>query len=144
MRGSLRWNFIGAGTGMVLTFVLSLGSNLLQTTLIRSLYSFVILFVLIFMFRLILGILMGINGAAGAEETQGRHGVGGTLDYVTPDDSEELNGLLKNGAPPESHQEPEDEEADLSFAPLEPPQLVNKNKLQPEELAKAIRHLNEE
>ncbi|ANE47560.1 hypothetical protein SY83_16155 [Paenibacillus swuensis] len=138
MIGTIRWNVIGALAGMLLTFGLSSSTNLLQTSVIRSLYCFALVFFIIFFLRWLAGLFMAMGESSPELTSSSNHDEemkGSTLDYTTPDDGQELHELLKEGH--------EAERIDLSFSPLEPPQLINKNKLQPEELAKAIRHLNE-
>lgn len=133
--GSLRINLWSGVVGSILTFVLSVGSNLLTTSLIRGLIAFVFWFLLAFVLRWTLGVVARPDlGNAQSRASSQVDGVGKNLDLTTPDENENLNDLLK----------PKPEQTDVGdngFAPLNPPKLVsNKN---PEELAKAVRHLTD-
>lgn len=55
--GSLRINLWSGVVGFILTFVLSVGSNLLTTSLIRGLIAFVFWFLLAFVLRWTLGVV---------------------------------------------------------------------------------------
>ncbi|WP_346657570.1 hypothetical protein [Paenibacillus sp. YPG26] len=57
------------------------------------------------------------------------------LDLTTPDETEELNDLLK--------QKPDVPSEPSEFSPLNPPKLVKTSEQDPEEMAKALRHLTE-
>ncbi|MGG1616887.1 hypothetical protein ACIFQM_15885 [Paenibacillus sp. NRS-1782] len=133
--GSLRINLWSGVVGFILTFVLSTGSNLLTTSLIRGLVAFVFWFLLAFVLRWTLGVVARPDlGNAQSRASSQVDGVGGKLDLTTPDEDENLNELLK----------PKPEQTDgknTDFAPLNPPKLVsNKDS---EELAKAVRHLTD-
>ncbi|MDO7905808.1 hypothetical protein Q5741_05185 [Paenibacillus sp. JX-17] len=138
LKGSLRINFWSGLIGFVLTFLVSAASNLLTTSLIRGLIAFAIWFVLAFALRWVLAMTMNeeadasaaMDGNASSRDEQ----VGTKLNLTTPDESEDLNELLK--------QKPEVLEGDQNgFAPLNPPKLVSTK--DPEELAKAVRHLTD-
>ncbi|NEU25360.1 hypothetical protein [Paenibacillus ottowii] len=133
--GSLRINLWSGVVGFILTFVLSVGSNLLTTSLIRGLIAFVFWFLLAFVLRWTLGVVARPDlGNAQDRASSQVDGVGGNLDLTTPDENENLNELLK----PKPEQT---DEGNNGFAPLKPPKLVS-NK-DPEELAKAVRHLTD-
>jgi len=133
--GSLRINLWSGVVGFILTFVLSVGSNLLTTSLIRGLIAFVFWFLLAFVLRWTLGVVARPDlGNAQSRASSQVDGVGGNLDLTTPDENEDLNELLK----PKPEQT---DEGNNDFAPLNPPKLVS-NK-DPEELAKAVRHLTD-
>ncbi|KOS03984.1 MULTISPECIES: hypothetical protein [Paenibacillus] len=133
--GSLRINLWSGVVGFILTFVLSVGSNLLTTSLIRGLIAFVFWFLLAFVLRWTLGVVARPDlGNAQSRASSQVDGVGGNLDLTTPDENENLNELLK----PKPEQT---DEGKNGFAPLNPPKLVS-NK-DPEELAKAVRHLTD-
>ncbi|MEC0183366.1 hypothetical protein P4H61_17895 [Paenibacillus peoriae] len=133
--GSLRINLWSGVVGFCLTFVLSVGSNLLTTSLIRGLIAFVFWFLLAFVLRWTLGVVARPDlGNAQSRASSQVDGVGENLDLTTPDENENLNELLK----PKPEQT---DGGDPGFAPLNPPKLVS-NK-DPEELAKAVRHLTD-
>ncbi|CAG7623750.1 hypothetical protein ACFQI7_04210 [Paenibacillus allorhizosphaerae] len=139
MIGSIRWNFIVGGIAFFLTFLLSIGSNIWLTTFLRSLYSFLFLFVLVFGFRYLLGTFAGLNGLSVLDtEPADEEGKGTSVDALTPDEEEELHLLLKqsmnsNGSP-----------QSMEFSPLNPPKLSTKVDAGPEELAQAVRRMSED
>ncbi|WP_308639268.1 hypothetical protein [Paenibacillus silvisoli] len=139
MVGSWRWNVtLGVG-GSLLTFFFSLGSNGLAITSLRCLYAFAAFFALAFVFRIVAAsIFPPVTSAAATEQTGDESAKGQSVDYATPDQSDELNELLKHqmdgNVVLESGQEP-------NFQPLKPPKLVSTQNRDPEDLAKAIRHL---
>ncbi|MDU0201333.1 MULTISPECIES: hypothetical protein [Paenibacillus] len=142
MIGTIRLNFIVAGLAGLLTFGLSIGNNLFLTSCLKTLYSFLILFILTFGFRWVLGLMIGAEHAAGHAQYANMtpdSSVGQTLDLTTPED-EETRELLKanmgNKHTPSS--------ADMQFSPLNPPKLVTKNNLEPEQLAGALRRMSED
>lgn len=150
MIGTWRWNAIlGLLSGLV-TFVFSVSGNILLTTLLRSLYSFLIMFVLAFAFRWILGTVVGLKqyaaerAAHSAADDGNTHtaeppdaGRGKNVDLRTPDEANSLHGLLRG----QMNGQPGDEEV---FSPIKPPRLVSKEKVSTEDLVKAVRRMSED
>lgn len=144
MMGSIRWNFIAGCVGFVSTFLSSITHNLLTTTLLRSLYSAIILFALVFVFRFILGIALAEGGrpdqpaspdSAGSSETRkGQH-----FDFTTPDIDQA--SLLADSATARTSLERTEEEG---FKPLDPPKLATRKEPDAETMVKALRHLSED
>ncbi|WP_379227560.1 hypothetical protein [Paenibacillus sp. GCM10023250] len=129
---------LGLG-GSLLTLLFSIGGNGPAITGLRCLYAFIVFFALAFLFRAALAVILkprpaAMQQAAAAEEQP----KGQAIDYSTPDQSEELRELLgyrtDGDATPESSRQ-------ADFKPLSPPKLVSTHNKEPEELAKAIRHL---
>ncbi|AIQ30493.1 MULTISPECIES: hypothetical protein [Paenibacillus] len=124
--------------GFLFTFLTNYGHNLVGTSLIRGIYGFIIWFVLAFLLRWVLGVIIGKSSEssdleAGFEDNG--EALGAKLDIQTPEEDQELKDLLTP--------KPEAGSVDLSgFTPLQPPKLVSMK--DPEELAKAVRHLKEE
>lgn len=139
MTGNIRWNFGFAIVGFVITFWLSVQHNLLTTSLMRSMYAFVIWFVIAYVVRIILyQLLASKQDMEVSQALLDEAAVGNTLDLVVPDETEDLHNLLK----PKSGKE---EAADASeFKPLNPPKLVKVTEQDPEHMAQAIRHLTED
>jgi hypothetical protein len=136
MIGSLRWNFLVGIFGMFLTTLFSLNHNLFLTSLLRGIYSFIILFVFCFFIRWFLGTILEMNPmdsttSLGSEEDQHK---GSHVDLSTPDGDELISPSLQD----ESASEEED------FSHLNPPKLASKNKMDPEEMVKAIRKMSED
>lgn len=147
MLGTWRWN-VGFGLfGMILTVAFSISSNLLSVTLIRSVYAFIAFFALAYIVRAVLAILLQPPAIIG-EAVEENESKGTQLDLKTPDETDDLNELLKtqlhNGANPVSNSSNDGADASSAFRPLSPPQLVSTKNTQPEELVKAIRHLTGE
>lgn len=150
MQGTWRWNVVFGITGVVLTVLFSIGNNPLSVIMLRSLYAFVAFFVLAYPARYVFASIFKPPAMIGdlqeSEEAKGH-----SLDMTTPDEGEDLNELLKaqmQGATP-SEGQPEmkgaaTEEAEAGFQPLTPPQFVSATNKQPEEMAKALRHLTGE
>lgn len=141
MLGSWRWNVsLGIG-GSLLTLLFSLGGNGLGITSLRCLYAFLAFFVLAYLFRALLAFVLQPGTPASESspiEPEQAPAIGQSVDYSTPESSEDLNELLKHqldgSVELESGQKP-------IFQPLSPPKLVSTQNKEPEELAKAIRHL---
>jgi hypothetical protein len=129
MIGSIRWNIILGIFGFFLTFIFSLANNVFSTSFMHSLYSGIILFLVAFIFRWFFGTVFN--------ETPTETHIGNKLDLITPDESNEIHQLIRK----------DNEMADMEqsdFTPLNPPKLVSKRSLDPEELVKAIRHMSED
>lgn len=146
MAGNIKLNLWFGIIGFVITFLVSSGNNLWTTSLFRGILGFVVWFLLAFVLRFILGILANPAGAVpkmptGNEEStqqelsQDDQDRGSHFDVVTPDQDNELHDLL---TPKPADSGPKDE-----FAPLNPPKLVSTKQQDPEELAKAVRHLTQ-
>ncbi|MED4602706.1 hypothetical protein P9314_18820 [Paenibacillus validus] len=142
MIGSIRWNFIIGAIAFIFTFMFSVGNNIWLTTLLRSVYSFAVLFILVFGCRWLLGTFAGFNQWNSNKTELGEGDSDGTkgtvFDAVTPpDQDEELHQMLKKKVDAPM---PEEE----TFSPLNPPKLSTKFSETPEELAQAVRRMTEE
>jgi hypothetical protein len=126
MIGSIRWNIVLGIFGFFLTFFLSISNNIFSTSFLHSLYSGSILFMVAFIFRWFFGTLF-------MEASNEKH-IGNNLDFVTPDESDEIHQLMRDS----------DKEEQFEFTPLNPPKLVSKSNMDPEEMVKAIRHMSED
>ncbi|MFD0698360.1 hypothetical protein ACFQZT_30230 [Paenibacillus sp. GCM10027628] len=140
MIGTIRINVIVAALAGILTFALSIGNNVLLTTCMRSFYSFLILFALTFGFRWVLGFTMGLEHVNGQSmDDSVNAAVGQNLDLTTPEDAATHELLKANLNSPLS-----DNAEESLFSPLNPPKLVTKNNLDPEQLAGALRRMSED
>lgn len=137
MSGNILLNVLFGVIGFVFTFLINQGHNLLGTSLIRGFLGFVIWFVLAFFFRWVLGTIIKQSNASDINEndSEGNEALGANFDLRTPDEDVELINLLK----PKTG---EGNGSSEGFTPLQPPKLVSLK--DPEELAKAVRHLKEE
>jgi hypothetical protein len=138
MNGIILLSLLFGVLGFGFTFLINYGHNLLGTSLIRGIIGFIVWFLLAFLLRWVLGFIVKQSGSPDSGETtsaDGGEALGAKIDISTPDEDEELINLLK--------QKPEDGSGDVGgFTPLQPPKLVSMK--DPEELAKAVRHLKEE
>lgn len=141
MIGSWRWNALLGIGGSLLTLLFSLDGNGPAITGLRCLYAFIVFFAVTFVFRAAVAFILRPSPAAAlhrAAADDEQAATGHAIDYSTPDEGDELNELLRRqmdgSASPEPERQPE-------FKPLSPPKLVSTQNREPEELAKAIRHL---
>lgn len=138
MIGNILINLIFGLIGFAFTFFINYGNNLLLTSFIRGILGFIIWFVLAFLLRWVLGSIVQQNLPPIASDSSNEgdnEELGSQLDISTPNEDEELINLLK----PKPGQGSGKSEG---FTPLQPPKLVSLK--DPEELAKAVRHLKEE
>lgn len=134
MRGTIRWNAALGLIGFTATFLFSIARNPIVTTCVRGVYSFVVLFVIGFVFRWILGIIL--SDAAPQHQHVETAGLGKQVDLSTPEEDESIYAILR---------EPSNSEPKASqFQPLQLPQLVTHLEPKTEQAVKAIRHLTEE
>lgn len=145
MLGTWRWNVAFGILGLVLTALFSIGNNPLTVVMLRGFYAFASFFILAYAARAVLGlILRPPTIPLSSEATDGETEKGSQLDLTTPDESNDLNDLLKAQLQGGNKGESPSAEAGADFRPLSPPQFVSSASKQPEELAKAIRHLTGE
>lgn len=137
MIGSILINLLFGLVGFVLTFFVTYSNNLLGTSLLRGLTGFIVWFLLAFLLRWVLGFIM--NQSSPQEEEIEEEELGTKLDISTPSEDEELIDLLK---PKPGQGQGQGNGNSEEFKPLTPPKLVTMK--DPEELAKAVRHLKEE
>ncbi|AIQ13326.1 hypothetical protein [Paenibacillus durus] len=124
--------------GFIFTYLFSLRNNLPMTSLFRGLAGFILWFLLAYALQWVLGLITKqtansdklFSSSGGVQKT-----LGAQVDILTPDENEELKDLLK----PKPEQEKQE---NGEFKPLQPPKLVSMK--DPEELAKAVRHLKNE
>lgn len=153
MLGTWRWNAGFGIAGVGLTVIFSLGNNPMSVILMRCLYAFLAFFLIAYAARFVLGLILQPPAIAMPPAEEDNADVRGSeMDLRTPGDEEDLNQLLKaqlqQRSTPASQAaaEPAAGASDgaSGFKPLSPPQLVSTAGKQPEELAKAVRHLTGE
>ncbi|QGQ96253.1 hypothetical protein EHS13_15885 [Paenibacillus psychroresistens] len=128
MIGTILWNVVLGVFGFILSFIISIPNNIFTTALKNGIYSGIILFLVAFLFRWIFGTLL--------LTAPGETHIGNKFDLITPDESDEIHQLIRN--------DKEKEAESSEFIPLNPPKLVSKRVLEPEEMVKAIRHMSED
>lgn len=131
--GKLRFYLMTGIAGFVFTFIFSIRNNLWMTSMYRALLACAIWFLLAFLLNWVFAAITGPRAAVqGDVDTQQEQDRGTVLDLSTPDEDRELMDLI--------HSESSSKE-NGDFVPLNPPKLVSTK--EPEELAKAVRHLTE-
>ncbi|MFE0554628.1 hypothetical protein ABES58_18140 [Paenibacillus lautus] len=131
--GKLRFYLMTGIAGFVFTFIFSIRNNLWMTSMYRALLACTIWFLLAFLLNWVFGAITGPRATVqGDADTQREQDRGTVLDLSTPDEDRELMDLI--------HSESSSKE-NGDFVPLNPPKLVSTK--EPEELAKAVRHLTE-
>lgn len=155
MIGNVRWNLWFSIAGTLLAFMFSWLNNPLSTALIRSLYCFVALFLLLFVVRFFLGSVANITlpDEQAKEFTEGQEGaVGANVDLSTPDETEQIQEALKQSLTEKQNisstelntEGSASSAADALFTPLKPERLVTTSDDQTaEELARAVRQMSE-
>ncbi|MCR2805036.1 hypothetical protein [Paenibacillus soyae] len=147
MLGTWRWNVAFGILGVTLTALFSFGNNPPAVVMLRGLYAFAAFFLLAYVARVILALILRPPSMALPGEPQNEPSEKGRqLDVTTPDEGDDLNDLLKaqlQGGSSDDHSTNQRQQ-EAEFRPLAPPQFVSNTNKQPEELAKAIRHLTGE
>lgn len=129
MIGSILWNAVAGLAGAALIFLLSYGHNPLSTAGTRALYSFLTVFAMTFAVRWLL--------AAAMKSGESPH-------QTSPLPQEASEASNEDKGQSIDFTTPEDDDTD-DFSPLNPPKLKTVKGLEdPEELAKAIRHMSEQ
>ncbi|EFM13082.1 conserved hypothetical protein [Paenibacillus curdlanolyticus YK9] len=143
MVGTWRWN-VGFGVaGGLLTLLFSMNSNTFGVSVIRSGYALAAFFVLAYLFRAVLSFALAPTpGPLGADDRSEEQTAGSRFEAVTPDETDELHDMLKTtGTNNMNNEQNVASSSGSGFQPLKPPKLVSTQNKEPEELAKAIRHL---
>ncbi len=147
MSGKIRYFLLIGLIGFLVTFAVSAGNNLFMTSFIRGLIGFAAWFFLSYVGNWVIGFLKEqevqpddreLSGVLQEQELEQEQEKGNSLDFTTPDQSEELNEILKQSPDNQSQSQAQE------FTPLHPPKLVKTlDDKDPEELAKVVRHLTE-
>jgi len=90
------------------------------------------MFLLSFLFRWLIGFVL-LSGSTD------KSFVGSQVNYITPDESNEIQQLIRG----EKGNASTDSSLSESFEPLNPPKLISKNNLDPAEMAQALRQMSE-
>jgi hypothetical protein len=137
MYGTIGWNFIISAVSAVLAFFVSLSSNLFLTALVQSLYVFGIMFLVAFIFRFLVGLLVSINLP-----------VDTNLDFTSPPQSPEIGGNYYAQTPNtddflqdilRQNYMNNGEEQQQEFSPLNPTRLSSTPETQADPLVEAVR-----
>lgn len=143
MIGTYKWNLITGLVGFLGTLAISMPRNIPKTAFIQSGYSFAFLFAFTFIVRWVLGVALHQPQSAGdadlvdgeSDDAKGLH-----IDLATPEDVPQaaLTASQPSADAPAAAEETE------GFTPLNPPKLSSKLGQEPEELARALRHMTTE
>mgnify|MGYP001218695102 CR=1 FL=1 len=132
MIGNWKWNFCIALASGMLTLVLSWPKNPALTTAIRSLAAFVIIFAAVYAVRWLWGIALRTEDRTEHEAAAGRN-----VNLATPaDDKDLLQEMLANSKGSEPGAD--------DFVPLQPEKLVSRDKLNPEQMTRAVREMSKD
>jgi len=132
MIGNWKWNFFVALASALLTLVLSWPRNPAATSILRAAVAFLILFAAVYAVRWLWGF------ALRSERDGGEAAAGQAVDLSTPRDGDAalLREMMANPRP--------DGPGEDEFVPLQPEQLVSRDKLPPDFLARAVRQLSQD
>ncbi|NMO96182.1 hypothetical protein [Paenibacillus lemnae] len=132
MNGKIKYYLLAGAAGFVFTYLFSSANNVWSTALYRAGIAFVVWFLLALILERVISVVFSPVSPKNDNKQQDPRG--SQLDLATPaEDDEELMRIMKN--------EPADKAEEDGFTPLSPPKLVTTKN--PEELAKAVRHLTE-
>ncbi|WP_106766046.1 hypothetical protein [Paenibacillus faecalis] len=138
MIGKIRFYLWAGLVGFILTFLITSRNNLWSTSLYRALIAFAVWFLLALLLKWVIDMVStpdtDFNEEEDFSDQASDEQLGNRLDLTTPDEDKELMNLIKP--------EPEKDQGGDDFVPLNPPKLVSTK--EPEELAKAVRHLTEQ
>jgi len=140
MIGSWRWNVACGAGGALLTFLISLGSNLFLTSLIRAFYAFVIFFLMMYAIRWLISQLLHPKAEHPGSEAPADE-AGAVLDMMTPPEDEELTQLMKENWSEGKSKVIKADSAAAEFQPLQPKKLVTLDQTDPDQVVQAIRRL---
>lgn len=134
-----RWNLGFAVFGAVLVFLISSSSNPPLTSLVRGLYAFLAFGLLGLFARIVLQQLLQPAKTLGGDKERAEEERGIVLDMTTPaEDDESLSRLMRE------QWTGNEESQSAGFEPLKPPRLVSIDDPNPEQVAQAIRRLNDD
>ncbi len=137
MYGTIGWNFIISAVSAVLAFFVSLSSNLFLTALIQSLYVFGIMFLVAFIFRFLVGLLIAINLPVDTNleftSTNQILDAGGNVNIQTPNNDDFLQDILRQNYMNNGEEQQQD------FSPLNPTRLSSAPETQADPLVEAVR-----
>ncbi|GFN31870.1 hypothetical protein [Paenibacillus xylaniclasticus] len=142
MIGTWRWNIGFGAAGSVLTLLFSLNGNTLAVSCMRAVYAFGAFFLAAYLFRAILKLALTPQPSIPVSRSvtqDNQSGQASAFEAVTPDETEALHDLLKPNSTKSAAAQADT--GSNGFQPLNPPKLVSTQNKEPEELAKAIRHM---
>lgn len=131
MKKNLQISYLVAFLGMCITFFGSLVHNPWTVSFVRSLICFALFFIICFLASILLSSLLDSEESVQGKTDSDEH-LGQNIHLETPDDL---------GLPSENQGTGQQEQMDDAFVPLNPPQFRSKE-ADPEEMAKAVRHLS--
>lgn len=136
MSGKWRWTFGFGVFGAALVFLFQVSRNTLGTTLLRSLYAFIVFALLALAIRIALAVLL--KPAAVPSLKPSEQESGSQIDLSTPDDGAELTGMMKEQWTSDAEQKI------TGFQPLNPARLVSLDRPATEDVVQAVRRMTDE
>ncbi len=137
MYGTIGWNFIISAISALLAFFFSITSNVFLTAIVDSLYVFGIMFLVAFIFRFLVGLLIAINLPVDTNlEFTSDHQqseLGGNVNVETPDTDDYLQDILRQNYMNNSEGQQD------GFQPLNPTRLSSTPETQADPLVEAVR-----
>jgi hypothetical protein len=140
MYGSIQWNFIIAAMAGFVSFLVSIASNVFTTAIIQTFYVFGIMFLVVFVFRFLIGLLLTMNIPTDTNldfvdpALLDAMDKGQNISLSTPDADEYLQDILKQNYTINSNDsQPSD------FQPLNPTRLSTAPETQADNLVEAVR-----
>ncbi|MFD2670078.1 hypothetical protein [Marinicrinis sediminis] len=139
MKQRLQISYLISVIGMCVTFFFSMLKNPIMTSLIRAIVCFGLFFVVSFVFIKLMSLVFQ---PLKSMQPQDAEHLGQRVDLSTPDD---VTLPDQNSAEPRRDQGgSQDKQPEEGFAPLNLPHLKrNEQTANPEEMAKALRHLSD-
>lgn len=155
MIGTIIWNFLVGGLSGVLTFVFAMmNNNVLLTALLRGIISLIVMFVLTFLFRWLLALILLDNNRSDLESDVQQ--VGSHIDYSTPQQDDILpempdakqDALQTTEGSGSERSDGGGDKPPVEFQAFQPPRLERvdanaANKPDPEVTAQVIRRLTD-
>jgi len=138
-----KWTLGFGATGAVLVILLSAWRNPLETTLLRSLIAFCAFTVIAFAIRFALVNFLVSEPGRRENEDESRD-LGRMVDVTVPDEEASLTRMIQQQWLESKPAETRNNEDKAEFKPLEPKRLTTLDRLDPEKIAGAIRHMTDE
>jgi hypothetical protein len=143
MIGTWRWNVGFAAVGGMMSLLFSMSGNTFAVSCVKGIYAFAAFFIMAFLFRAVLRMVVMPQPSVSAirpDEQDSVNEAGSTFEAVIPDESDQLHEMLKSNPNGRTATASAVQQSN-QFQPLKPPKLVSTQNKDPEELAKAVRHL---
>jgi hypothetical protein len=136
-----KWTLVFGAAGAVLVILLSAWRNPPETILLRSLIAFCAFTAIAFAVRFALLNFLASEPGRGEDEDRD---LGRLVDVTVPDEGESITRMIQQQWLESKPAETGSNEDKVEFKPLEPKRLTTLDRLDPEKIAGAIRHMTDE